>query len=256
MCSRSFCDQVHRAIQPMVQVEVQLGERLGTGDGIVAVVQPDGQQMVPARTDPMADLEAEGEIATHVTAEALAVEPNLGDIHGTLEAERHRAPFGLGAHSEPAAVPADPLPVRRGHEVLDPGRVRQRRGLPRSVVQLRPLRTCQVGSEEPPPLIQAIDPPTGAPLPSRRPRRRSDRRRCAGRRHPLKKRSTLHREPCRRPDETAGGTDSGTSLRLTTRLAVASRSPSALALRRSTPGREALRIARPRPLNARRRSVR
>ncbi len=58
-----LADQVDGPVQSAVHVEVELRQRLGAGDRVVVVVQPHGQQVVPAGVHALADVEHEGEIA-------------------------------------------------------------------------------------------------------------------------------------------------------------------------------------------------
>ena len=124
-------------------IEVELSERLRTGDRVVAVVQPHRQRVVAPGLDVLAEVEHEGEVAAQVTADALAVEPDIGHVHRALEPQQHLAagrcdpPGGGGGTSRPPATGASA--TSRPVTSASTARVRQGDRLPTGVVQVGPL---------------------------------------------------------------------------------------------------------------------
>ena len=90
-----------------------------------------------------AEIDDEREVPAEVAADALAVEPDFGDVHRTLEPEQHLATAALGLEAQASPVPAEPLPLRAGRagrtgdQSLDAGAVRKGDVLPARVVEGR-----------------------------------------------------------------------------------------------------------------------
>jgi hypothetical protein len=107
---RVLDDEANAAVDAVVRVEIELGQRLGSGHWVVAVVEPDGQEVL-ADHDLLRDVETEGEPAPQVATEDVSIEPHVGHVHRAVEAQEHLPARGLPADGEPLPVPAGALPL-------------------------------------------------------------------------------------------------------------------------------------------------
>ncbi len=116
--------QADAAIQAAVLNVVEVLERLGTGDLVVFVVDADRDLVRARRLQYVGHVKAERQVAAQMLAEVLAVDPDIGHVHGRLESQNGAlAPLQPG--SKILLVEGLALPRIDRFARLEPGRVRQ-----------------------------------------------------------------------------------------------------------------------------------
>lgn len=129
--------QPHVAIQPAARIPAR---RLGR------VIQPNDQLIALACNRIRRQVHAPGAVAVRPTADEVAVEPDRGVGHRTVEIQKQRAAAIAGRDVQALAIPADAPARQPAHATVRPvcqerpGNgpvVRQVHGFPRAVVEVR-----------------------------------------------------------------------------------------------------------------------
>ena len=139
-------DQPDAAIEAAIGVEVELLERLGPGDRIVAIVEPDEEVVGGAEAQMRSQVDREGQIAAEMAGDGAAVHLHQGDVHRRLDAQHHRLAAPSAGAPEALGVEGDALPLIVDDARLDPRRVRQGH-----------LRGADVTLQQPHPLSKAME---------------------------------------------------------------------------------------------------
>ena len=97
-------------IKPAIEIKVEIRQGLGAGDGIVAVIKPDGDEIGGGGLAQFGDVHDVGQVSAHEVAGRPAVDPNIRRVHGAVEAQKDILAGGGGGQHERFAVPTDSLP--------------------------------------------------------------------------------------------------------------------------------------------------
>ena len=148
-------DQLHVAVEPAIQTKIERLERLSGGDcGVVAVVELHGELVGFSKMYVVGDIDGKRQIAAVVLGQVNAIDPNLGDLHCSLELQQQAFAGHLLGQIELFAIPTDALPLIDDDQRLDARRVRQGDGQPLAVIKRRLLSSRLFGPHESPALVE------------------------------------------------------------------------------------------------------